>query len=145
MLIRKKSQELAGKATVPDSVTSSCQINKYGTGLLLSLKKSSMFFLSLNKSLKKSSKNPAEQLDPHLTSRVETQSALSREKGINDWLNAGVDKPLEDLVGDTEQRYRSITVWVPHGLHWLWDCDYKRSFPDLENFESAQAGRKKVT
>ena len=24
--------------------------------------------------------------------------------------------PLEDLVGDTEQRYRSITFWFPHGL-----------------------------
>ena len=65
----------------------------------LASKESSMFFLSLKKSLKKSSKNPAEQLDPHLTSRVETQPALSREKGIDDWLNAGVDKPLEDLVG----------------------------------------------
>ena len=28
----------------------------------------------------------------------------------------GVDKPLEDLVGDTEQRYRLITHWVRHGL-----------------------------
>ena len=39
VLIRKKSQQLAGKATVPDSVISSCQIDKYGTGLLFSLKR----------------------------------------------------------------------------------------------------------
>ena len=53
--------------------------------------------------------------------------------------------PLEDLVGDTEQRYRSITLWVPHGLCWFWDCDHKCSFPDLENFELVQTGRKEVT
>ena len=57
----------------------------------------------------------------------------------------GVDKPLEDLVGDTEQRYRSITLWVSHGLCWFWDRDHKRSSPDLGNFESAQTGRKKLT
>ena len=27
--------------------------------------------------------------------------------------HAGVDKPLEDLAGNTEQRYQSITLWVP--------------------------------
>ena len=39
VLIRAKPQQLAGKTTTPDSVISSCQINKYGTGLLFSLKK----------------------------------------------------------------------------------------------------------
>ena len=57
----------------------------------------------------------------------------------------GMDKPLEDLVEDTEQRYRSITLWVLHGLSWFWDRDHKRSSPDLGNFESAQIGRKEVT
>ena len=33
----------------------------------------------------------------------------------------------------------------PHGFYWFWDFDYKRSSPDLGNFESAQAGRKEVT
>ena len=28
----------------------------------------------------------------------------------------GVDKTLEDLVRDTEQRYRLITLWVPTGF-----------------------------
>ena len=55
----------------------------------------------------------------------------------------GVDKPLKDFVMDTEQRYLSITFWVSNTLHWFWDRDYKRSSLDLENFESAQAGRKK--
>ena len=57
----------------------------------------------------------------------------------------GVHKHLEDLVGDTEQRFRLITLLVPHGLHRLWNCDYKRFFQDLGNFEWAQAGRKEVT
>ena len=36
---RNLSPEAAGKATAPDSVISRCQIEKYGTGLLLSLKR----------------------------------------------------------------------------------------------------------
>ena len=43
VLIRKKSHLFAGKATVPDNVISHCQIDKYGTSLLFSLKGSSMF------------------------------------------------------------------------------------------------------
>ena len=39
VLVRQKSQQLAGEATVPDSVTSCCQIDKYGTGLLSCLKR----------------------------------------------------------------------------------------------------------
>ena len=34
VFIRKKSQQLAGEATVPDSVISSCHIYKHGFGLL---------------------------------------------------------------------------------------------------------------
>ena len=61
------------------------------------------------------------------------------------WLDTGVDKPLEDLVGDAEQRYWSITVWVPHRHHWLRNRHYKRFSLDRGNFESAQGGRNKVT
>ena len=36
------------------------------------------------------------------------------------------EKSLKNtVVGDTEQRYRLITLWVSHGLHWFWDHDYK--------------------
>ena len=69
-------------------------------------------------------------------------SLLSRDQWINNWLDAGVDKLLEDFVGDVEQRYRSITFWVPHRINRLQDGDYKRSSPDLKNFDSEQAGRK---
>ena len=57
----------------------------------------------------------------------------------------GVLEPLENLVGDTKQRYRSITLRVPHELCWFWDRDHKRSSPDLGNFEWAQTERKEVT
>ena len=40
VLVRMKSQQLAGEATVPDSVISSCQIDKHGTGLLFASKES---------------------------------------------------------------------------------------------------------
>ena len=39
VVVRQKSQQLAGVATVPDSVISSCQIDKHGTGLLFCLKR----------------------------------------------------------------------------------------------------------
>ena len=70
---------------------------------------------------------------------------LFREQWIDNWLDTGVDKPLEDLVRDTDPRYWSITLWVAHVVHRFCDRDYKRSSPDLASFESAQAGKKKVT
>ena len=85
-----------------------------------------------------------EQLDPRLIPVLKS-SLLFREQWIDNWLYAIIDKPLEDLVGNTEQRYWSIIFWVPNGLHWLWDCNYKCSSLDLGNFELAQAGRKDVT
>ena len=36
---------------------------------------------------------------------------------INNWFDVGIDKPLENRVKDTEERYRSITLWVPYRLH----------------------------
>ena len=46
VLVRQKSKQLAGETTVPDSVISSCQIDKHGTSLLFCLKESSMFWVS---------------------------------------------------------------------------------------------------
>ena len=39
VLIRQKSQQLAGEATVPDGIISSCQTNKHGTNLLFCIKR----------------------------------------------------------------------------------------------------------
>ena len=39
VLVRQKSEQLAGAAVVSDSVISRCQVDKHGTGLLLYLKK----------------------------------------------------------------------------------------------------------
>ena len=47
-----------------------------------------------------------------------------------------MDKPLEDLVGDTKLRYYTIALRVLHRLFWLWDRDYRPSSPDFGNFES---------
>ena len=46
VLIRQKPQQLASKTTVPDSVISSCQIDKYSISLFLTSKESSMFWVS---------------------------------------------------------------------------------------------------
>ena len=39
VVIRKKSQQLTSKAAVSSSVINRCQVDKHGTGLLLSLKR----------------------------------------------------------------------------------------------------------
>ena len=93
VLIRKKPQQLAGKTTVLNSVISCSQIDKYSTGLFSWPQKNSRCSVS------------AEQLNPWLAFGVKTQPTL-REQWINNWIDAGVDKPLENLVGDTEQKYR---------------------------------------
>ena len=102
------------------------------------------FFFSASKESSFCVSVSVEQLDPRLLP-VSQPSLLFRKQWLSNWFDAGVNKPLEDLARNTEQRYLSIIFWVPHKLHWLWDCDYKRSSPDLGNFESLQAGRKKVT
>ena len=66
----------------------------------------------------------------------------SLELWINNWFHTGVDKPLEDLVGNTKQRYWMMALKVLHRLLWLWDCNYQHSTPDFGNYESTQAGRK---
>ena len=46
VLIQQKPKQLAGEATVPDSVVSKCQIDKRGSGLLFASKKCLMFCVS---------------------------------------------------------------------------------------------------
>ena len=44
----QKSQQLAGEATVPDSIISRCQVDKHGTGIFLSLKRALSILHELN-------------------------------------------------------------------------------------------------
>ena len=67
------------------------------------------------------------------------------ELWVDNWFHMGMDKSLEDFVGDTKQRYWAIALRVLLKLLRLWDRDYQRSSPDFGNFESAQAGRKEAT
>ena len=39
------------------------------------------------------------------------------------WTRHGIDKMLEDLDWDTQQKDESITLWIPWRLIWLKDCD----------------------
>ena len=39
VLIQQKTQQLAGETAMPSSVTGRCQVDKHGTGLLLTLKR----------------------------------------------------------------------------------------------------------
>jgi len=41
-----------------------------------------------------------------------------------DCFDTGVDESLKDFKGDTQQRYRTIALWVPQWLLWLRDRNY---------------------
>ena len=112
----KSLKQLAGETTVPGRVICRRQIDKST--------KNPLCFLS------------TKRFDPRLTFRVETQRALYGAVDINNLFDADVDKPLDNLVGNTEQRYQSKTFWVSYGLHRLWDCNHKPFSLDLGNFES---------
>jgi len=63
---------------------------------------------------------------------------------VGDCFDTSVDESLEDFKGDTQQKYRTIALWVPQWLLWLRDRNYSCSSPDLWNFELAHAGIEEV-
>ena len=67
-------------------------------------------------------------------------SLLSRKKRVDNGLGTGVNEPLEDLVGDTEQRDGAIALGVLYRFHWFGNRDNQRSSPDFWNFEVVQTG-----
>ena len=99
MLVRQKLQQLAGEATVPDSVIGSCQVDKDGTGLFFCFK-------CILNALR-------EQSDLiHGGSSTSKNHLFPWEQRVNKRFDAGVDKLLENLVGNTEQGDRTIAPWV---------------------------------
>jgi len=66
------------------------------------------------------------------------------EQWVDDWFDTSVDDSLDDFKGYTQQRYRTIALWVSQRIFWLRDRNYKCSSPDLWNFELAQAGSEEV-
>ena len=123
---------LAGKAASPDSVISRCEVDKHGASLLLSLKRVLDILHEQNSLV-------------HGLYLVSKSSLLPRELWIDNCFHTGIDKPLEDLVGDPKQRYWAIALTVLLSLLRLWDRDYQCSSPDFGNFESAQAEKKEAT
>ena len=108
MLVRQKPQQLAGEVTLPDSVIGSCQVDKDSTGLLF------RFECILN-ALR-------EQSD-----LIHTESSASKtrlfpwEQRVSKRFDMGVDKLLENLVGNTKQGDRTIAPWVLYKFWRLWD------------------------
>ena len=91
MLVRKKFQQLAGEATAPDSVITSCQIEKHGTSLLFCLKR----ILNV---LRKQNDLIYGRLS------VSKFSLLLWEQGVDYRFDAIVDQFFEDLVGRRGRR-----------------------------------------
>ena len=72
-------------------------------------------------------------------------SMLNREQWINNSFDAGMDKPFEGLLRNTDRRDQRISLSVLSGFSWLCDCDYKSSSPDFERSDVVQAGREEAT
>ena len=111
MLVRQKPQQLAGEATVSDSVIGSCQVDKDGTGLFF------RFECILNALRQQSDLN-------HGGSSASKTRLFPWEQRVNKRFDAGVDKSLENLKGNTEQGDRTIAPWVPYRFRRLWDRYY---------------------
>ena len=41
------------------------------------------------------------------------------EQWVDDCFDTSVDESLKDFKGDTQQRYRTLALWVPQWLLWL--------------------------
>ena len=95
MLVRQKSKQLAGEATVPGNVISSYQINKHGTSFLFWLKRILNVFRKQNDLI-------------YGGLSVPKSSLFLWKQGVDYWFDAIVDQSFEDLVRDTEQRNRTV-------------------------------------
>jgi len=62
------------------------------------------------------------------------------EQWVGDCFDTSVDESLEDFKGDTQQRYRTIALWIPNGVSGLGIATTSAHSPDLWNFELAHAG-----
>ena len=92
---------------MPDSVIGSCQVDEDGTGLLF------RFECILNAL--------CEQSDLiHGGSSASKTRLFPWEQRVNKRFDAGVDKSLENLVGNTEQGDRTIVPWVLYRFRRLW-------------------------
>ena len=46
------------------------------------------------------------------------------EQWVDDWFDTSVEEILEGFKGDTQQRYGTVTLWVPQWFLWLRDRNY---------------------
>ena len=106
MLVRKKSQELAGEATVPDSVITSCKIDKHGTSHIFCLKRILNVLRKQNDLI-------------HGRLSVSKPSLFLWKQGIDYWFDTIVDQSFENLVRDAEQRDGAVALWSSTGFKGL--------------------------
>ena len=66
------------------------------------------------------------------------------EQSVDNCFDTSVDESIEDFKEDTQQRYRTIALWVPLWLLWLKDRRYECSSPVLWDFDLVHAGIEEV-
>ena len=68
---------------------------------------------------------------------------LTWEKGIDDRLDAGINEPLKDLVGDAKQRDWGVAFSIIQRFVRHRNSNYQRTSPNFWNTELAKARREK--
>ena len=130
MLVWQKFQQLAGEATMPDSVISSCHSDKHGTSLFFCLKRIL---------------NVLQKQNDLIYSRVSKSSLFLWKQEVDYWFNTIAVQKFEDLLRDTEQRDGTVALWLLYRFRGFRNCNYQCPSPDFRNFELVQAGRKEAT
>jgi len=109
--VRQQLQQLAGDTAVPNMVVGCCEVDKHSSGFLFS---------------RKANLDVLYQQGDLIYGRPPVPKArlLSMEQWVDDWVDTSVDESLEDFKGETQQRYRTIALWVPQWLFWFRDRNY---------------------
>jgi len=104
--IRQQLQQLAGEAVVLYSVLGCCIVDKHIYGPLIS-RKAILDVLC----------QPGDLV--YGRPPVSKARLLPKEQWVDDCVDTSKDESLEDFKGDTQQRYGTLTLWVPQWLFWL--------------------------
>ena len=106
MSIRQQLQQLAGEAAVPYSVVGCCEVDKYSSSLLFSWKAVLDVLCQQGDLI-------------HGRPPVTKARLLPREQRVDDWDDTSIDESLKDFKRHSQQRYGTVTIWVPNGFSGL--------------------------
>ena len=132
MFVRNKLQKFAIQVMMPHGVIGCSEVHKDSTSLLFSREILLDFF--------------GYQGDLIYSRSSASEACLFLwEQRVDDRLNAGVNEPFEDLVGNAKQRDLAVAFSIIQGFVRLGNSNHQRTSPNFWNPDLAQAGRENCT